>query len=132
MSLLVDSSVWIDFFNGVQTPETNYLYDAIGHEPVIVGDLILTEVLQGFRNQQDFDAARQALTRFPVYEMVGQVVALQSARNYRSLRASGVTMRKTIDCLIATFCLMNDHTLLHVDRDFDYFEIYLGLSVLHL
>ena len=131
MSLLVDSSVWIDFFNGSITPETDYLNDALGDEPIVVGDLILVEVLQGFRRQSDFDAARIALTSFPVLAMVGQRTAIQSALNYRSLRAQGITIRKTIDTLIATFCIDNELTLLHTDRDFDHFEAALGLQVLH-
>ena len=131
MNLLVDSSVWIDYFNGSDTPETDYLDDALGNEPIVVGDLILAEVLQGFRLQRDFDAACIALTRFPVLVMVGQQVAIQSAANYRILRAKGITIRKTIDSFIATFCIENELTLLHADRDFDHFESFLGLQVWH-
>ena len=131
MRLLVDSSVWIDYFNGATIPQTTYLHRALGWKTIVTGDLILAEVLQGFRLQQDYDLARAALFRFPVIEMVGAIIAVKSAANYRALRAKGITVRKTIDCLIATCCLENDLTLLHADRDFDPFEIHLGLSVLH-
>ena len=131
MNLLVDSSVWIDYFNGSITPETDYLDSALGNESIVVGDLILAEVLQGFRLQRDFDAASIALARFPVLEMVGQQIAIQSAANYRLLRTKGLTIRKTIDSLIATFCIENELTLLHADRDFDPFERILGLQVWH-
>lgn len=129
MNLLVDSSVWINYFNGSITPETDYLDNALGNESIVVGDLILAEVLQGFRLQRDFDAACNALTRFPVLVMVGQQVAIQSAANHRILRAKGITIRKTIDSLIAAFCIENELTLLHADRDFDHFEGFLGLRV---
>jgi len=131
LDLLVDSSVWIDYFNGSITKETDYLDNALGKKPIVVGDLILAEVLQGFRLQRDFDAARIALTRFPVMVMVGQRVAIQSAANYRLLRAKGITIRKTIDSLIATFCIENELTLLHADRDFDHFESTFGLQDWH-
>jgi predicted nucleic acid-binding protein len=131
LSLLVDSSVWIDFFNGIITPETDFLYDALGESSIIMGDLILAEVLQGFRHEKDFVSARDALGKFPVLGMLGREIALQSASNYRLLRSKGITVRKTIDCLIATFCIENDLELLHSDRDFDPFEKYLGLNVIH-
>lgn len=131
MTLLVDSSVWIDYFNGVVSPQTDYLDSLLGKQPILVGDLILSEVLQGFKQQRDFDKARNALLKFTVVEMVGRQIALQSAINYRSLRAKGITVRKTIDCIIATYCLENHHSLLHADRDFDSFETELGLHVIH-
>lgn len=131
MSLLVDSSVWIAYFNGVLTAQTDYLNKALSQEPIVVGDLILAEVLQGFRQQKDFDRARQAMSAFIVLPMVGADVAVKSAMNYRLLRAKGITIRKTIDCLIATFCIENRHTLLYADRDFDMFEQHLSLRVYH-
>ncbi|MBX3055071.1 MAG: PIN domain nuclease [Anaerolineae bacterium] len=131
MSLLVDSSVWIDYFNGVITPETDYLHRALGQEMIFTGDLIFAEVLQGFRLQKDFDRARMALLKFRVVEMVGVGTAVKSAQNYRFLRAKGITIRKTIDCLIATFCIENNLALLHADRDFDPFEQHLNLQVRH-
>ncbi|MBC8496716.1 MAG: PIN domain nuclease [Anaerolineales bacterium] len=132
MSLLVDSSVWIDFFNGNITPETDYLNEVLGESLILVGDLILAEVLQGFRQERDFETARDALLKFLVVEMLGRKIAIQSAGNYRLLRSKGITVRKTIDCLIATYCIENNLELLHNDRDFDPFKQHLGLRVLHL
>ena len=131
MTLLVDSSVWIDYFNGEQTPEADLLNSSLGHREIVVGDLILTEVLQGFGREEDFEEAREALLKFPLLDMVGAEAALKSAGNFRRLRSRGVTVRKTIDSLIATFCIEHDLELLHTDRDFDPFEEHLGLKVLH-
>lgn len=129
--IVVDSSVWIDFFNGNPTPRALFLRDRFGIDPILVGDLVLTEVLQGFRDDREFEAARSALNRFPIAPVVGPDIALYSARNYRTLRAKGVTVRKTIDLIIATFCLTHGHALLHEDRDFDPMETHLGLKVIH-
>jgi predicted nucleic acid-binding protein len=129
--LLVDSSVWIDYFNGESSLQTDYLDRALGEENIIIGDLILAEVLQGFRSKKDFETAQIALLKFPYLSMVGLEIALQSAQNYRFLRAKGITVRKTIDCLIATFCIEHNISLLHNDRDFTPFEHELGLKVLH-
>ncbi|MAT98693.1 MAG: VapC toxin family PIN domain ribonuclease [Anaerolineaceae bacterium] len=129
MSLLVDSSVWIDYFNGQTTAQTDHLDAILGQREIVIGDLILAEVLQGFRRQKDFEQARVALLRFPVLPMVGQEFAIQSAKNYRTLRANGITIRKTIDCLIATFCIENGFQLLHSDRDFDPFAEHFNLQV---
>lgn len=129
--LLVDSTVWIDYFNGVENPQTDFLDRAFDKIPVLVGDLILAEILQGFRSDTDFDAARRLLTRFTQTQMVSPALAIQSARNYRALRQKGITVRKTIDSLIATYCIENDHELLHNDRDFDAYEQHLGLLVAH-
>lgn len=129
MDLLVDSSVWIDYFNGGRTPETDLLDRSLGRRPIVVGDLILAEVLQGFRRERDYRAARQALLRFPILELCGTEIALASAENYRRLRERGVTVRRTIDCLIASACLRRGLALLHADRDFDPFERHLGLLV---
>lgn len=126
---LADASVWIEYFNGVRCKETEVLDDLLARELVLTGDLILTEVLQGFETDADFRRARQALSRLPFSEMVGREIALQSAENYRRLRRRGVTVRKTIDVLIATFCIVNDHVLLHRDRDFVPMERWLGLRV---
>ncbi len=131
MTLLVDSSVWIDYFNGEQTSETDYLDRSLGHREIVVGDLVLAEVLGGFRREEDFERARDALLKFPVLAMVGADIALKSAHHFRYLRARGVTVRKTIDSLIATFCTEHDLELLHSDRDFDAFEDHLGLKVVH-
>lgn len=129
--LIVDTSVWIDYFNGQINPETDYLEQALAQEFILMGDLILTETLQGFREEHDFQTALQAFSTFAQVNMLDTQLAIQSARNYRTLRKSGHTVRKTIDCLIATFCIENGHSLLHRDRDFDSFEKYLGLQVIH-
>jgi predicted nucleic acid-binding protein len=129
--LVVDSTVWIDYFNGVETPQTNYLDSILGHAPILVGDLILAEVLQGFRKDAGFEKAGRALGKFIQSGMVSPELALRSARNYRFLRQKGVTVRKTIDSLIATYCIENDHELLHNDSDFDSYEQHLGLRVVH-
>jgi predicted nucleic acid-binding protein len=126
---IVDSSVWIDYFGGRLTPQADLLHVALGQQAIGVGDIILCEALQGYRRQQDFDAARQALLQFPVYIIGGIDIALRSAENYRLLRRRGITVRKTIDCLIATFVIERGFTLLHSDRDFDAFEDHLGLHV---
>jgi len=128
---IVDSSVWIDYFNGAITPKTDILDGVLGQREIGLGDIILSEVLQGYRNQNEFEAARQALLQFPIYVVGGVDIALKSAENFRLLRRKGITVRKTIDCLIATFVIENDFSLLHDDRDFDQFEKHLGLNVVH-
>ena len=128
--IVVDSSVWIDYFNGIETRETTILDGVLGNEPLLTGDLILAEVLQGFRNARDLRRAREALDTLMFEPMVGRGIALASARNYRALRARGVTVRKTIDMLIATFCMENGHRLLHADRDFAVIAEHLGLQTL--
>ena len=129
--MLVDSSVWIAYFNGTVTAQTEYLDKVLGNEEIIVGDLILAEVLQGFRHDKDYTTAKNALSAFSSLGLVGYAHALKSADNYRYLRKQGITIRKTIDCLIATFCIENDVELLHSDIDFDPFERYLNLKVVH-
>ena len=129
--LLVDSSVWIDYFNGVATPQTDYLDAALSQREIVVGDIILAEVLQGFRNDADFEAARGALSRFRQVRMLDLDLAVQSARHYRALRRLGITVRKTIDCFIATYAVAYGHQILHSDADFDPFEAHLGLQVFH-
>jgi predicted nucleic acid-binding protein len=129
--LVVDSTVWIDYFNGRVTPQTDYLHNAVASIPILVGDLILTEVLQGFRQDADFEAARQAMGKFSQASLVTSALAVQSARNFRFLRQKGITVRKTIDSLIATYCIENSHDLLYSDADFDPYEQFLGLSVIH-
>jgi predicted nucleic acid-binding protein len=125
--ILVDSSVWIDYFRGQPSAETDRLDALLGREPVAAGDLILAEVLQGFTSERDF---RQALTLFRSVEIVpvgGEAIAVQAARNFRELRARGVTVRKTIDTLIATRCIHDSMPLLYSDRNFDPFVEHLGL-----
>jgi hypothetical protein len=129
--LLVDSTVWIDYLNGRSTLSTDYLDVALATQPVLVGDLILAEVLQGFREDVQFEQALAMLGQLPQANMLNTALAVQSALNYRRLRRLGVTVRKTIDCLIATFAISAGCELLHDDRDFDPFEEYLGLLVVH-
>jgi predicted nucleic acid-binding protein len=129
---IVDSSVWIDYFNGTVSPETDLLDAALGQRELGLVDIILCEVLQGFRSDADFERARDALLVFPILNTGGQALAIQSAVNYRKLRQRGITVRKTIDCLIATFVIEKGHTLLHCDRDFDPFVSHLGLQVVDL
>ncbi len=123
---LVDTSVWIDYFNGVATHQTDLLDSYLGMEPLLTGDLILAEVLQGFRSDRDFRRAKAALDALAFEPMVGRDIAIASAQNYRKLRVLGVTVRKTIDVLIATFCIEGGHRLLHADRDFTLMEQPLG------
>ncbi len=125
--ILVDSSVWIDFFRGTATPQTDRLDALLGSEPLAVGDLVLAEVLQGFNSDRDFNQARKLLTSLAVVELGGQHIAIQAARNFRTLRMHGVTVRKTIDTLIATRCIESDFALLFSDRDFEPFVEHLGL-----
>lgn len=125
--ILVDSSVWVDYFNGVRSRETDFLDATLGIEPVAIGDLILTEVLQGFRSDADYQTAKSLLLSLTVFELVGQDLAVRAADNYRTLRRRGVTVRKTLDCIIATFCIERRVPLLYSDRDFEPFAKRLGL-----
>ncbi len=127
--ILVDSSVWIDYFRGTETPQTETLNRLLGTEPLAIGDLILTEVLQGFDTDRNFNAARKLLTSLTVVELGGQEVAIQAAKNFCALRHRGVTVRKTIDTVIAARCIAGGYDLLHNDRDFDPFARHLGLRV---
>lgn len=130
--MFVDSSVWIDYFNGRETPQTLFLRDRADRTAIVVGDLILCEVLQGFRSNRDMEEARALLLGFRYRDMVGQEIAMQAASHYRHLRTKGVTIRKTIDVMIGTFCLANGLELLHADADFDPMEEHLGLQVVRL
>ncbi len=125
--ILVDSSVWIDYFRGTQTAQTEKLDELLRSEPIAVGDLILTEVLQGFGSERDFNEAKRLLTALQVVTLGGQDIAIQAARNFRILRGQGITVRKTIDTLIATWCIESGVPLLYSDRDFDPFVQHLGL-----
>jgi len=127
--ILVDSSVWIDYFRGTITAQTEKLDKLLGQEPLAIGDLMLLEVLQGFADEREFDEARKMLTPVEVVELGGREIAIQAARNFRALRRLGVTVRKTIDTLIATRCIESGYQLLHNDRDFDPFARHLGLRV---
>ena len=125
--IMVDSSVWIDYFNGIETPETNLLDKSLGFTPIAIGDLILTEVLQGFRSDSDYRKAKGLLLALDFFEIAGQTIALKSAENYRVLRQKGITIRKTIDTIIATYCLEMGIPLLFSDKDFSPFVDHLGL-----
>ena len=127
--ILVDSSVWIDYFNGTLTAQTEKLDSLLGSELLAIGDLILTEVLQGFADERDFNQARRMLTSLTVVELGGQKIAIQAAKNFRALRGRGITVRKTIDTVIATRCIESGYALLHNDKDFDPFVKHLGLRV---
>jgi len=126
--IAVDSSVWIDYFNGRPTPQADRLHQALGEEPIVIGDLVLTEVLQGFRSDRAFRRAHRLLRVFPVVTMLGPVLAVNAARNYRTLRDAGVTVRKTIDVMIGTYCIEQKLPLLYSDRDFDPMVDHLGLK----
>lgn len=128
--IIVDSSVWIEYFNGKITRETEILDHLMEQEPLGVFDLILTEVLQGFTVNADFIFAKNALQALNFYSTGNKYSAIRSAENYRVLRKKGITIRKTIDVIIATNCIEMDFRLLHNDRDFDPFVAHFGLKVL--
>jgi predicted nucleic acid-binding protein len=125
--IIVDSSVWIDYFNGRDISEVAMLDRLLETELLGVGDLILAEVLQGFRQDKDYQTAKRLLTSLKVFEMLGAQMVMKSADNFRDLRKKGITVRKTIDVMIATFCIENGHKLLFSDKDFAPFVEHLGL-----
>jgi predicted nucleic acid-binding protein len=125
--ILVDSSVWVDYFRGVDTSEADKLDTLLGVEQVVTGDLILTEVLQGFISEREFNQGRKLLASLPMIPLVGEEIAIQAARNFRKLRTLGITIWKTIDTLIATSCIEKEIPLLYSVRDFDPFVQHLGL-----
>ena len=125
--ILVDSSVWIEYFNGKKNSHTDYLDEILGSELVGIGDLMLTEVLQGFRSDSVFKTAKSLLVDLPIFEIIGQKRAIKAAENYRFLRKKGITVRKTVDNLIATFCIDQQLPLLFVDKDFVPFVEHFGL-----
>ena len=130
--IVVDSSIWIDYFNGKINKKTDWLDEALGIEPIIMGDIILAEVLRGFQSDKDFKTAKKLLLEFPFMDMIGQELAVKSAMNYRILRQKGITVRKTIDVMIGTFCIHNNFYLLHNDKDFDPLEKLLKLKVMKI
>jgi predicted nucleic acid-binding protein len=125
--ILVDSNVWIDYFRGTQNSQTDRLDALLGNQPVATGDLVLAEVLRGFGSVQDFNQGKRLLTSLPIIGLVGGDIAVQAAKNFRILRSRGITVRKTIDTLIATSCIEKGLTLLYSDKDFDPFVEHLGL-----
>ena len=126
--VLVDTNVWIDYFNGKDTAHTDKLDSLLSTDIVVIGDLILVEILQGFHQDKDFKKAKELLTTLDVYHICNQELAIKSSQNYRALRKKGVTVRKTIGCMIATFCIENNIPLLYSDKDFDGFRMHLKLK----
>lgn len=129
--VIVDSSVLIDYLADRVTPETNWLEQNFGRRRIGITTLILTEILQGIRGDDQFAETLGVLERLAIFEVAGRELAVRSARNYRALRKRGITIRNTIDCINATICIHRRYELLHSDRDFDFFEEHLHLEVLH-
>jgi predicted nucleic acid-binding protein len=129
--VIVDTTVWVDYLRGTSTPHADWLDRELTRQRLGLTDLILCEVLQGIHSDQQAARVLRDLRQFEIFDTGGAELAIASARNYRHLRARGLTVRKTIDCLIATFCIVNGHSLLHSDRDFDPFEEVLALRVIH-
>jgi hypothetical protein len=129
--VIVDTTVWVDYFRGMQNSETDWLHEEADRQRLGLTDLILCEVLQGVRDETAVRRVRQELLKCEEFEAVGIQLAIEAIRNYRTLLSHGHTIRKTVDCLIATFCLRERHSLLHRDRDYEPFEKFLGLTVIH-
>lgn len=129
--VIVDTTVWIDYWDGASTPEANWLDREMNRQRLGVTDIVVCELLQGVRDDAEAATVERELARFEVFNTGGVELAKAAAQNYRALRGRGYTVRKTIDCVIATFCLREGHSLLHSDRDFDPFERFLNLSVIH-
>lgn len=130
--VIIDTTIWIDYLRGVRNPEVQWLNEEAARQRLGLTDIILCEVLQGIHDEADFDQVLRELVQFEVFGSGGIGLSVAAARNFRTLRRHGHTVRKTVDCLIATFCITEGHSLLHRDRDFDQFEQFLGLSVLHV
>jgi predicted nucleic acid-binding protein len=129
--VIVDTTVWVDYLQGAENPETDWLNTELDRQRLGLTDIILCEVLQGVRDEVVAKEVERRLLNLEVFDTGGVAVAREAARNYRALRGRGHTVRETSDCLIATFCLRGQHSLLHRDRDFDPFEQFLELSVIH-
>ena len=127
--IVADTSVWIDYVNGVITPQTDILDQELEQNRVVTGDLIIVEFLQGFRDNKQYQAAKHLMDSLEYHDFVGKEIAVEAVENFRKLRKQGITIRKTIDVLIATFCITHDLELLHNDRDYDLMEELLGLRV---
>ena len=128
--IVADTSAWIDYVRGIDAPHTELLDRELLRSRLATGDIIIAEFLQGFRTERDFKAARQLMDRLEYHDFLGKERALRAAGNYRLLRKKGVTVRKTVDVMIATFCVDKGFELIHNDRDFDAMEKVLGLRVL--
>lgn len=129
--IIVDTTVWVDYFRGIRSLETDWVDREADKRRIGLTDLNLCEVLQGVRSEREFRVLQTELQKFQVFHAGGYDLAIAAAKNFRRLRENGRTVRKMVDCLIATFCLVNGHLLLHRDRDFEVFELHLGLQVLH-
>ena len=127
--IVADTSVWIDYVRGTKTHQTDILDNELLYNRVATGDIIIVEFLQGFREEKDIKAAKSIMDKLEYYDFLGKGMALRAAENYRQLRKNGVTVRKTIDVIIGTFCIEKGFELLHSDRDFDPMEEYLGLRI---
>ena len=125
--ILVDSSVWIDYFRGKPTVQTDLLEGLLDSQELAIGDLIFMEVLQGCKLDKEFNEVRRLLGRLDLIVLGGEDIVVEAAKNYRRLRSLGVTVRGTVDVVLATRCILSGHQLLHSDRDFDAFERHLGL-----
>jgi predicted nucleic acid-binding protein len=130
--VIVDTTVWIDYLRGAQNPESQWLNSEMGNQRLALTDIILCEVLQGVADDNSFNDVKRDLLQFEIFATGGVEFALAAAQNFRALRQRGHTVRRTVDCLIATFCIVEGHSLLHKDRDFDPFERFLGLIVFHV
>jgi predicted nucleic acid-binding protein len=129
--VIVDTTVWVDYLNDATTPETEWLDNQLARQPLGLLDLMICEILQGLATDEQAARVLRDLKQFQLLDTGGLELATAAARNYRLLRAKGRTVRRTIDCIIATFCIREGHSLLHRDRDFDPFEQLLGLMVVH-
>ena len=127
--ILVDTSVWIDYFNGVANKQTESLDQILSEQTVLVGDIILTEILQGFDSDKEFRLAKQALDPLDCVHLGGKSLAMKAASNFRFLRSKGVTIRKTVDMLIGSWCIEHEVELLHNDKDFDRIATRLPLQI---
>ena len=129
--VIVDTTVWVDYFRGVANPSTDWVHEELERQRLGLTDLILCKVLQGVRDDVAAKAVERQLRKLQVFDMCGVELARDTARNYRTLRSRGHTVRKTIDCVVATFCIREQYSLIHRDKDYDPFEKFLELSVIH-
>lgn len=127
--IVADTSVWIDYLNGIESSNTDLLDQELLYNRIITGDIIIAELLRGFRNEKDYRKAKEIMDALEYYDFIGKEIAYKSAQNFRKMRKTGITIRKTIDVIIATFCIENNFLLLHNDRDFDAMEQFLGLKI---
>ena len=127
--IVADTSAWIDYFNGVEALHVDILDYELLHNRIVIGDLIIAELLQGFREDKQYKIAKKLIDNLEYHDLGGKELAYKAADNFRKLRKKGITIRKTIDMLIGTFCIENDFELIHNDKDFEPLEKYLGLKI---